>query len=179
MGIGIPRLYWPRRPTTGAIDTMPSRSNPSHLRPLVIDMQVGFVQHGSAQWISLRPNACSSPAEFADVCRSAGIPVILTSANTLNPAPNDGLRFTKAMAQGNWDRDLRASRYHGRTRARVRLYPITTKDLLFLRTDLEMQLRSRGRDTIVVTGTMTNFIAGEATARSGFDRAITSSLCRI
>src|SRR5271170_5907908 len=143
---------------------------PERCALIVIDMQVGFVQHGSAQWIPQAERMLDPLAEFADMCRGAGIPVILTSANTLNPAPNDAQRFCKAMAEGNLGLGSPGLQFMGEL-VREGDYLITTKRTYdsFYGTDLEMQLRSRGRDTIIVTGTMTNYCC-EATARSGFDR---------
>ena len=158
-----------------AADYRLDRSDAFKIRPercalIVIDMQVGFVQHGSAQWIPQAERMLEPLAEFADACRSAGVPVILTSANTLNPAPNDAQRFSKAMAEGNLGSGSPGLQIMDRL-VREGDYLIMTKRTYdaFYGTDLEMQLRSRGRDTIVVTGTMTNYCC-EATARSGFDR---------
>jgi nicotinamidase-related amidase len=146
------------------------RIKPERCALIVIDMQVGFVQHGSAQWIPQAERMLEPLAAFADACRDAGIPVILTSANTLNPAPNDAQRFSRAMAEGNLGMGSPGVRIMDEL-VRKGDYLITTKRTYdsFCGTDLEMQLRSRGRDTIIVTGTMTNYCC-EATARSGFDR---------
>jgi nicotinamidase-related amidase len=96
--------------------------------------------------------------------------VILTSANTLSPAPNDPQRFSKAMAEGNLGQGSPGLRIMDGL-VRDGDYVITTKRTYdsFFGTDLEMQLRSRGRDAIIVSGVMTNYCC-EATARSGFDR---------
>lgn len=143
---------------------------PERCALIVIDMQVGFVRHGSAQWIPQAERMLKPLAEFADLCRGVGIPVILTSANTLNPSPNDAPRFSKAMAEGNLGQGSPGLQVMDEL-VRGGDYLITTKRTYdsFYGTDLEMQLRSRGRDTIIVTGTMTNYCC-EATARSGFDR---------
>ena len=143
---------------------------PERCALIVIDMQVGFVQHGSAQWIPQAERMLKRLADFADLCRGVGIPVILTSANTLSPPPNDAQQFCKAMAEGNLGQGS-AGLHIMDELVRDGDYLITTKRTYdsFCGTDLEMQLRSRGRDTIVVTGTMTNYCC-EATARSGFDR---------
>jgi nicotinamidase-related amidase len=143
---------------------------PERCALIVIDMQVGFVQHGSAQWIPQAERMLDALAAFADLCRGAGIPVILTSANTLSPAPNDAQRFSKAMAEGNLGTGSPGLQVMGEL-VRDGDYLITTKRTYdaFCGTDLEMQLRSRRRDTIIVTGTMTNYCC-EATARSGFDQ---------
>jgi len=143
---------------------------PERCALVVIDMQVGFVQHGSAQWIPQAERMLEPLAQFSDVCRGAGIPVILTSANTLSPSPNDAQRFSKAMAEGNLGSGSPGLQIMDEL-VRDGDYLIATKRTYdaFCGTDLEMQLRSRGRDTIIVTGTMTNYCC-EATARSGFDR---------
>src|SRR5271154_3582547 len=54
------------------------RIKPERCALIVIDMQVGFVQHGSAQWIPQAERMLDPLAEFADMCRGAGIPGILT-----------------------------------------------------------------------------------------------------
>jgi nicotinamidase-related amidase len=143
---------------------------PERCALILIDMQVGFVRHGSAQWIPQAERMLKPLVEFADVCRGVGVPVILTSANTLNPAPNDAQRFSKAMAEGSLGQGSPGLQIMDEL-VREGDYLITTKRTYdsFCGTDLEMQLRSRARDTIIVTGTMTNYCC-EATARSGFDR---------
>jgi nicotinamidase-related amidase len=158
-----------------AVDYRLDRHDAFKIKPercalIVIDMQVGFVRHGSAQWIPQAERMLKPLAEFADLCRGASIPVILTSANTLNPAPNDAQRFSKAMAEGNLGHGSPGLQIMDEL-VREGDYLITTKRTYdsFYGTDLDMQLRSRGRDTIIVTGTMTNYCC-EATARSGFDR---------
>ncbi|MFB9950717.1 cysteine hydrolase family protein [Rhizobium puerariae] len=143
---------------------------PERCALVVIDMQVGFVAHGSAQWIPQAERMLPPLIGFADACRDAGIPVLLTSANTLSPAPNDAPRFSKAMAEGNLGDDAPGLEIMTGLH-RKGDYLITTKRTYdsFYGTDLDMQLRSRGRDTVIITGTMTNYCC-EATARSAFDR---------
>ena len=137
---------------------------------VVVDMQVGFVRRQSPQWIPQAERMVRPLSDFAELCRRSGIPVIFTSANFLDPSPNDALAFTNAIAQGNLAEGAKG----------LEVLPellrdgdevISTKRTYdsFYQTDLEYRLRGRRRDTVIVTGTMTNFCC-EATARNAFDR---------
>lgn len=148
---------------------------------LVIDMQVGFTRRTSPQWIPQAERIIPKLNSFAETARSLDIPVIFTSAIYLDPSPHDGLKMTTAIAEGNlgsgteglevesdlWrDGDLLIDTKH-------------TYDA-FWGSNLDYHLRALKKDTLIITGTMTNFCC-EATSRAGFDRGyhvlVCSDLC--
>jgi nicotinamidase-related amidase len=148
---------------------------------VVVDMQVGFVDRSSPQWVPQAERMVPGLNRVAESARELDIPVIFTSALFLDPSPTDVLRLTPTIAAGNlavgtpgleivpelWrDGDILVDTKH-------------TYDAFF-GTDLDYHLRGRKKDTIVIAGTLTNFCC-EATARAGFDRGyhvvLASDLC--
>lgn len=151
--------------------------DPDRCALVVIDMQVGFVRRESPQWIPQAERILPRLGTVADAARGLGVPVVFTSAQYLDPSPNDALQMTTAIAEGN----LAAGT------AGLEVVPelwrdgdvlIGTKHTYdaFWQTDLDYVLRGLRRDTVVITGTMTNFCC-EATARAGFDRGYHVVLC--
>lgn len=162
--------YHTDRPDAFALD-------PADCALIVVDMQLGFVSRHSPQWVPQAERIVPRLAAFADHARRASIPVIFTSANFLDPSPTDALRMTPAIAEGNLEEGT----------DQLRIVPelwrdgdilIGTKHTYdaFHQTDLDYLLRGRGRKTLVITGTLTNFCC-EATARAGFDRGYHVVLC--
>ena len=148
---------------------------------VVIDMQVGFVDRGSPQWVPQAERMVSSLDRVAENARQLDIPVIFTSARFLDPSPTDVLRLTPTIAAGNLAEGTPG----------VEIVPELwrTGDILvntkhtydaFFATDLDYRLRGLGKGTVVIAGTLTNFCC-EATARAGFDRGyhvvLVSDLC--
>jgi len=151
--------------------------DPDRCALVVIDMQAGFVSRRSPQWIPQAERMVPHLDAVAETARGLGIPVVFTSAQYLDPSPNDALRMTTAIAEGNL----------GAGTAGLEVVPglwrdgdvlIGTKHTYdaFWQTDLDYILRGLRRDTIVITGTMTNFCC-EATARAGFDRGYHVVMC--
>lgn len=137
---------------------------------VVVDMQVGFVRRSSPQWVPQAERIIAPLADFAREARLRGMPVLFTSAEFLDPSPTDALKMTTAIADGNlasnsssleivqelWqDGDQLVGGKH-------------TYDA-FHETDLNYRLKALGRDTVIITGTLTN-VCCEATARVAFDR---------
>ena len=154
---------------------------PDRCALVVIDMQVGFVRRESPQWIPQAERMVPVLAQTAEICRAVNIPVIFTSANFLDPSPHDIMAFAPAIEGGNLAEGS----------AGLAVLPellkqgdqiIATKRTYcsFYQTDLEYRLRGQRRDTVIITGTMTNFCC-EATARAAFDRGFhvvfASELC--
>ena len=164
------------RDRTDAFDIVPEKC-----AFLVIDMQVGFVRRSSPQWVPQAERMTPRLAEFARSARDLGIPVIFTSAHFLDPSPTDALAMTPAIAGGNL----------GENSESLAILPelwsdgdvlIGTKHTYdaFFGTDLHYRLRGLGRDTVIISGTLTNFCC-EATARAAFDQGyhvvFASDLC--
>lgn len=151
--------------------------DPAKCALLVIDMQVGFVRRSSPQWIPQAERIVPALDAFATALRQQQIPVFFTSAMYLDPSPNDGLRMTTAIADGNL----------GEGSAGLEVLPELVRDgdvIIankhtydpFWQTDLDYRLRALQRDTIIVTGTLTNFCC-EAAARAGHDRGYHVVMC--
>lgn len=142
---------------------------PDRCALIVVDMQVGFVRRESPQWIPQAERIVPVLSHLADVCRTFGIPVILTSANFLNPSPNDSLAFTEAIEEGNLAEGSEGVEIIPELyRPGDQVIENKRTYCAFHQTDLDYRLRAHRRDTVIVTGTMTNFCC-EATARTAFD----------
>lgn len=151
--------------------------DPTSSALLVIDMQVGFVRRRSPQWIPQAERILPRLDGFAESARRLGMPVIFTSAVYLDPSPNDGLKMTTAIAEGNLAAGTEGLEIVPELwrEGDILLGTKHTYDA-FWQTDLDYLLRGLRKDTLVITGTLTNFCC-EATARAGFDRGYHVLMC--
>ncbi|MFF0768025.1 cysteine hydrolase family protein [Nonomuraea wenchangensis] len=138
---------------------------------LVIDMQDEFVRPGwSPYWVPAATRMAPRLRGLADRCREAGVPVIWTIFDDTHL----GLDRPQALAYLP----------HGDT-GRRRPGPAAVWDAMghrdgevlirkpsygaFYDTPLDTILRNLGRDTVIVTGTLTNYCCG-TTARQAYER---------
>jgi nicotinamidase-related amidase len=137
---------------------------------VVVDMQVGFVRRSSPQWVPQAERMIAPLADFAREVRSKGMPILFTSAEFLDPSPTDALKMTTAIADGNLasnssSLEIVQELWQDGDQLVVGKH---TYDA-FHETDLSYRLRAMGRDTVIITGTLTN-VCCEATARVAFDK---------
>ena len=142
---------------------------------LVIDMQDEFVKpHWTPFWVPAATRIVSLIAGLVDSCRALEVPIIFTAfADTYRflDRPKSGAfmpnRYPQIPHDPGWFRETRIS---------APLQP-QADDILILKpsygafydTPLETILKNLGRDTIVISGTLTNFCCG-MTARQGYER---------
>jgi nicotinamidase-related amidase len=142
---------------------------------LVIDMQDEFVKPGwTLYWVPEATRMVSRLAKFIASCRELGLPVIYTAfAGTHNnlDRPRSGAfmpnRYSAGDPSSAWFRDGRI--WHELAPRPDDVVLFKPSYGAFYDTPLETILRNRGRDTIIITGTLTNFCCG-TTARQGYER---------
>ena len=142
---------------------------------LVIDMQEEFVKPGwTPLWVPEATRIVPAVAGLVASCRELGIPVIFTAfARTHHflDRPRSGPlmpnRYRHLGTDPEWFREARMVK---------ELEPLPEDVLIqkpsygaFYDTPLETILKNMGRDTILISGTMTNFCCG-MTARQGYER---------
>jgi nicotinamidase-related amidase len=141
---------------------------------LVIDMQDEFVRPGwTAYWVPAATAAVPRIRELIACCRRAAVPIIYTAFGSTH-------RFLDRPRSG----PLMPGRYPGREVNQWFLETKITEDLApqaddivllkssygaFYDTPLETILKSLGRDTVIICGTLTNFCCG-VTARQAYER---------
>jgi nicotinamidase-related amidase len=138
-------------------------------------MQDEFVKPGwTKYWVPDATRIVPQVARLIAKCRELGVPVIFTAFAATHRGldrPRSGAympnRYPEDAEDGTWFRDGRI--WH-------ELAP-RIEDVLILKpsygafydTPLETILRNLGRDTIIISGTLTNFCCG-TTARQGYER---------
>ncbi|MCI0687038.1 MAG: cysteine hydrolase [Sporichthyaceae bacterium] len=145
---------------------------PERTALLVIDMQDEFVRPGwSPYWVPAATELVPRLAHLIEVCRRLELPVIYTvfadthhrldRPQALRHLPNsapdwvpppEGAEIWAPLAPGPSDVVIRKPSYGA-----------------FYDTPLDTILRRLGRDTVIVTGTLTNFCCG-TTARQAYER---------
>lgn len=148
---------------------------PNRSALLVIDMQEEFCRpHWTPFWVPAATRMISRLAELIEHCRGLEIPVIYTAfAQThryLDRPKSGGLmpnRYPQIPGDTSWFREAQI------------VPPLRPKpdDIVILKpsygafydTPLETILKNLGRDTILISGTLTNFCCG-MTARQGYER---------
>jgi nicotinamidase-related amidase len=143
---------------------------------LVIDMQDEFVKPGwTPYWVPETTKIIPKIKDLIDTCRKKNIPVIFTTfasthkffdrPKTGSLMPNrykpDGIINPEWFDKGNIWHELAPSKED------IIIYKASYG--AFFDTSLETILKNLDRDTIIITGTLTNYCCG-MTARQGYER---------
>jgi nicotinamidase-related amidase len=143
---------------------------------LVIDMQDEFVRPGwTPYWVPQATQQVSLLARLVTACRARGVPVVYTvfSATHRNlDRPRSGPAMPSrypdlGTADPAWFRDGRIWHELAPEPGEVVIHKPSYG--AFYDTPLETILRNLGRDTVVITGTLTNLCCG-TTARQAYER---------
>ena len=143
---------------------------------LVIDMQDDFVKpHWTPFWVPDATRIVKRVRRLVDFCRNHEIPVIFTSFAGTNfnlDRPRSGA-FMPNRYRGKVAAD---PSYFREGRIWHELAPLKNEIVIhkpsygaFYDTPLESILKSLGKDTVIITGTLTNFCCG-TTARQAYER---------
>ncbi|GAB7386285.1 cysteine hydrolase [Bacillaceae bacterium] len=145
-----------------------SIEDPKKTALLVIDMQNDFVRPGAPMYVPMAYEMLPNLKKLIKACREKGVTIIYTAhvhrkdrgdmglmADFWAPINNqtalvdgtEGVEIFQEIAPQEGDLLIKKHRYSA-----------------FYNTDLEIQLRNRGIDTLIITGTVTNMCC-EATAR--------------
>ncbi|MDI3417344.1 isochorismatase family cysteine hydrolase [Streptomyces luteolus] len=138
---------------------------------LVVDMQDEFVRPGwSPYWVPAATRMVPRLRGLVEVCRELGMPVVWTVFDDTHLGL-DRPRALPALPHGasDWRRPGPAE-VCGELGRRAD-EPLIRKPSYgaFYDTPLDTMLRNLGRDTVVVTGTLTNYCCG-TTARQAYER---------
>jgi nicotinamidase-related amidase len=151
--------------------------NPDRCALLVIDMQDEFVKpHWSPDWVPEATRQVPRIKRLIDHCRSKNIPVIFTvyskSHNYLD-RPKTG----KFMPGRYTDLDIDFSQFFVEGQVWHELNPREEEIVIkkssygaFYDTPLETILKNMDKDTVIISGTLTNYCCG-ATARQAYERS--------
>lgn len=138
---------------------------------LVIDMQDEFVRPGwSPYWVPAATRMAPRLCRLVETCRTASVPVIWTIFDdthlgldrpyALRHLPHADTDWRRPGPAAVWDR-----MGHRPDEALIRKPSYGA----FYDTPLDTMLRNLGRDTVIVTGTLTNYCCG-TTARQAYER---------
>lgn len=152
--------------------------NPSRTALVVIDLQEGILPFAGGPHTAL--DVVNRSAKMAEKFRAAGSPVIMVRvgwskdfAEALKQ-PVDAKPAAHALPENWWDYPVALGKQDGDIEVTKRQWGA------FYGTDLELQLRRRGIDTVVLCGIATN-IGVESTARNawelGFNLVIVEDAC--
>jgi len=150
---------------------------PNKCALLVIDMQDEFVKpHWSPDWVPEATRRVPSIKRLIEHCRKKNIPVIFTVySRTHNYL--DRPKTGKFMPGRYSDLDIDFSKFYVEGRVWHELTPREDEIILkkssygaFYDTPLETILKNMGKDTVIISGTLTNFCCG-ATARQAYERS--------
>lgn len=144
---------------------------------LVIDMQEEFVKpHWSPDWVPEATRQVPRIKTLIEHCRSKEIPVIYTiysNTNNFLDRPVSG----KFMPGRYYDLDIDFSGFFVNGRVWHELAPDENGIVIkkssygaFYDTALETILKNMEKDTVIISGTITNFCCG-ATARQAYERS--------
>ena len=142
---------------------------------LVIDMQDEFVKPGwTPYWVPEATRMVPRLAVFIARCRDAGLPIIYTAFAATHRGldrPRSGgsmpNRYGAPDSGGTWFRDGRI--WHELAPAPADIIIQKPSYGAFYDTPLHTILVNLDRDTIIITGALTNFCCG-MTARQGYER---------
>ena len=141
---------------------------PGRCALLVIDMQAEFLAPGPL-WVPAATRMVPRLAALIDTCRAADVPVLYTIFDDTHLGL-DRPRTLAAMPHA------RAAVRGGRSEFWPALAPRAGGGVIrkpsygaFHDTPLDTILRNLGRDTVVITGTLTNYCCG-TTARQAYER---------
>ncbi|MET8788149.1 isochorismatase family cysteine hydrolase [Streptomyces sp. NPDC049097] len=144
---------------------------PERTALLVIDMQDEFVRPGwSPYWVPAATRMAPRLRQLVQVCRAAAVPVIWTVFDDTHLGLDrpHGLRFLP-HADTDWHRPGPAEVWAPMDRRPDEALIRKPSYGAFYDTPLDTMLRNLGRDTVVVTGTLTNYCCG-TTARQAYER---------
>jgi nicotinamidase-related amidase len=142
---------------------------------LVIDMQDEFVRPGwSPYWVPDATRQVPRIQRLIDKCRQVGVPVIFTvvaGTHLYRDRPRSGAlmpnRFPEISQNPSWFRDGRV--WHELQPRPDEIVIFKSSYGAFYDTPLETVLRNLERDTVIISGTLTNFCCG-TTARQAYER---------
>ncbi|MGH4028650.1 cysteine hydrolase family protein [Actinomycetota bacterium Odt1-20B] len=138
---------------------------------LVVDMQDEFVRPGwSPFWVPGATRMVPRLRRLVDACRAAGVPVVWTVFDDTHLGL-DRPHALRHLPHGDTDwRRPEAARVWSELGHRPDEVLIRKPSYgAFYDTPLDTILRNLGRDTVVVTGTLTNYCCG-TTARQAYER---------
>ena len=155
---------------------------PARCALLVIDMQDEFVRPGwTPYWVPAATRMVPRLISFITQCREQSIPVVFTAFAATHrdlDRPRSGAfmpnRYQKTDAERSWFRDGRI--WHELRPRQEDVVVFKPSYGAFYDTPLGTILRNLDRDTIIVTGTLTNFCCG-TTARQGYERGFHVVFC--
>ncbi|MFM9372301.1 isochorismatase family cysteine hydrolase [Streptomyces sp. Da 82-17] len=144
---------------------------PERTALLVIDMQDEFVRPGwSPYWVPAATRMAPRLGRLVDACRELGLPVVWTVFDDTHLGL-DRPRALRSLPHGasDWRRPGPAEVWAELGRRDDE--PLIRKPSYgaFYDTPLDTMLRNLGRDTVIVTGTLTNYCCG-TTARQAYER---------
>jgi nicotinamidase-related amidase len=149
---------------------------PNRCALLVIDMQDEFVRPGwTPYWVPEATRMVPRLAAFIARCREAGVPIIYTAFAATHRGldrPRSGGRMPNRYSAPDassetWFRDGRI--WHELAPAPADIIIYKPSYGAFYDTPLKTILMNLERDTIIITGALTNFCCG-MTARQGYER---------
>ncbi|KIZ16534.1 cysteine hydrolase family protein [Streptomyces natalensis] len=138
---------------------------------LVIDMQDEFVRPGwSPYWVPAATRMAPRLQQLVEDCRAVSVPVIWTVFDDTHLGLDrpHGLRFLPHV-DTDWRRPAPAEVWDQMGRRPDEVLIRKPSYGAFYDTPLDTMLRNLGRDTVIVTGTLTNYCCG-TTARQGYER---------
>ncbi|MFF8422666.1 cysteine hydrolase family protein [Streptomyces sp. NPDC015680] len=144
---------------------------PERAALLVIDMQDEFVRPGwSPYWVPAATRMAPGLHQLVEDCRAAAVPVIWTVFDDTHL----GLDRPRALshlphADTDWRRPGPAEVWAPMERRPDEALIRKPSYGAFYDTPLDTMLRNLGRDTVIVTGTLTNYCCG-TTARQAYER---------
>lgn len=144
---------------------------PERTALLVIDMQDEFVEPGSSPyWVPAATRMAPRLRELADRCRGASVPVIWTVFDDTHRGLDrpHALRFMP-HADRDWRRPGATAVWGPMGHRPDEILIRKPSYGAFYDTPLDTLLRNLDRDTVIVTGTLTNYCCG-TTARQAYER---------
>jgi nicotinamidase-related amidase len=140
---------------------------------LIIDMQDEFVKPGwTPYWVPGANEMVPRIRKLADECRSLNIPVVFTAfggTNRLLDRPRSGAFMPNRYqpSDPSWFREGKI--WHELAPMENDIVILKPSYGAFYDTPLETILKNLGRDTVFISGTLTNFCCG-VTARQAYER---------
>lgn len=138
---------------------------------LIIDMQDEFVRPGwSPYWVPAATRMAPRLRALVDHCRASGVPVVWTIFDNTHRGLDrpHSLRLLP-QSDTDWHRPTPAQVWPEMGRRGDEILIRKPSYGAFYDTPLDTILRNLGRDTVIVTGTLTNYCCG-TTARQAYER---------
>jgi nicotinamidase-related amidase len=142
---------------------------PEECALIVVDMQEDFVNPGNPMCVPEAYRQVPRIRALIEGCRQQGIPVLYTEHSIASDCAADFYEYWPPIAAGAIKEGEEATKvYHG-------LDPLPGERIIsvkhtydsFAGTDLDYVLRSLGKKTVIICGTLTNFCC-ESTARTAY-----------